>query len=146
MFDSEKIIKFEIVTQERVVLKEMIKSVTLPTTEGEITILPAHMPIVSILKPGVVEIVKADDKVEVAYVAGGFVEVLRNKVVLLADSAERACEIDLKAADEARHRAVESLKDIRREDKEEYANIAGTIARELARSKAAIRWKKHIKA
>ena len=142
MSNKPKTINFEIVTPERVVLKEVVKQVTLPTEDGELTILPSHMPLVSILKPGVVEIVAEDGSREVAAVAGGFVEVLRNKVVLLADTAERACEINLKAVDEARDRAEESLKNIRREDKEQYANLAAVIAREMARSKAVTRWKK----
>lgn len=142
MFESDKIIKFEIVTPERVVLKEMIKQVTVPTQEGEITVLPKHMPIVATLKPGVIEIKKEDDSVEIASVAGGFIEVLRNKVVILADTAERAEEIDEERAEEARKRAEESLKNIRQFDAERFAGINAVIARELARSKAVMRWKK----
>ena len=141
MFDNGKIIKFEIVTPERVVMKEMIHQVTVPTREGEITILPKHMPLVSILKPGVVEIKKENGEVEIASVSGGFIEVLRNKVVLLADSAERAEEIDVKKAEEAKKRAEAGLKDLRQFDKERYADISSTIARQLARTKAVIRWK-----
>ena len=51
-------IKFEIVTPERVVLKEKIKEVTIPTKEGEITVLPNHIPLVAILTPGVIELKK----------------------------------------------------------------------------------------
>lgn len=142
MFDSNKIIKFEIVTPERVVLKEMICQVTVPTEEGEITILPAHTPLVSILKPGVIEYKNEKGDTNIASVSGGFIEVLRNKVVLLADTAERAEEIDEQKANEARKRAESSLKDLRQFDQERYASISGSIAKELARTKAVIRWKK----
>lgn len=142
MFENHKIIKFEIVTPERVTLKEMVKQVTVPTKEGEITILPKHMPLVAVLVPGVVEIKKENDDIEVACVSGGFIEVLQNKVVLLADTAERACEIDQSRAEEARLRAEKSLKDVRREDLERYTGINAIIAKELARSKAVIKWKK----
>lgn len=142
MFDNNKIIRFEIVTPERTVLKEMVHQVTVPTREGELTILPKHMPIVSILVPGVVEIKKENGEVEIASVSGGFLEVLRNKVVLLADSAERAEEIDIQMAEDARKKAESTLKNLRQFDKERYASVAAKIARQLARSKAVTRWKK----
>jgi F-type H+-transporting ATPase subunit epsilon len=142
MFDNNKIIKFEIVTPERVVSSEMIHQVTVPTQEGEITILPKHMPLVGILKPGVVEYKKENGVFGVTSVSGGFIEVLRNKVVLLADTAERAEEIDAKKAEAARKQAEESLKNLRQFDKERYASISAAIAKEMARSKAVIRWKK----
>ncbi len=141
MFDSDKTIKFEIVTPEKTVLKEDIVEVTIPTMEGEITVLPKHMPIVGIIKPGVLEIKTATGKQEVAYVAGGFVEVLRNKVVVLADSAERAEKIDLEKAEEARKKAESAMKEVRIEDTERFANISGALARELAKTKAVQRWK-----
>lgn len=142
MFNDKKIIKFEIVTPERVVLKEMIHQVTVPTVEGEITILPAHMPIVATLQPGVIELKKENGDVEVTSVSGGFVEVLRNKVVILADTAERADEIDAQRAEEAKKRAEESIKGMKQFDKERFAGISASIAKELARTKAVIRWKK----
>ena len=141
MFNKDKTIRFEIVTPERVVLKEEIYQVTVPTRDGEITVLPDHMPLVSILNPGVVEIKKHDGSINVMSLSGGFIEVLRNKVVILADTAERAEEIDLERAEEARSRAEEAIKDLRQFDAERYANIAAQIAKELARTKAVNRWR-----
>jgi len=94
MSTDKKTIKFEIVTPERTVMKEEILQITVPTQSGEITVLPDHIPLVSILKPGVLELKKADGEVEVISVSGGFIEVLKNKIVILADSAERAVELD----------------------------------------------------
>lgn len=142
MFDDNKIIKFQIVTPERVVSSEMIHQVTVPTKEGEITILPKHMPLVGILVPGVVEFKRENGEIGITSVSGGFIEVLRNKVVLLADSAERAEEIDIDKAEAAKKRAEESLKGLRQFDKERYASISAAIAKEMARSKAVIKWKK----
>ena len=142
MFENYKIIKFEIVTPEMIVLKEMVHQVTVPTKDGEIVILPKHMPLVSILVPGVVEIKKENGDIEIASVSGGFIEVLRNKVVLLADTAERASDIDEQRAEEAKKRAEESLKNLRHDDEERFANVSANIARELARSKAVDRWRK----
>ncbi len=142
MFDNNKIIKFEIVTPERIVLKKNVYKVTVPTESGEITVLPKHEPLISILVPGVLELLDENDKKEVVSLSGGFIEVLRNKVVILADSAERAEEIDLERAEEARKRAKEEIKNIRYEDRERFAEISGSMAKELARTKAVKRWKR----
>jgi len=142
MFDSKKKIKFEIVTQEKVVLKEMILQVTVPTEEGEITVLPNHTPLIANLEPGIIELKKEDKTIEIMSLSGGFIEVLRNKIVILADTAERAEEIDEKRAQEARKKAEESLKDLRQFDSKRFANISSMIAKELARTRAVIRWRK----
>lgn len=138
---EQKRIKFEIATPERVVLKEEILQVTVPTEEGEITVLPKHSPLVSILKPGVLEIKKLDGEIEIISVSGGFVEVLLNKVIILADTAERADEIDLERAEEARKKAEESLKNIRSVDASQFAQLAAQIEKELARVRSAKRWR-----
>ncbi len=142
MFDGKKEIKFEIVTPERVVLKKTISQVIVPTKEGEITVLPKHMPLVSLLVPGVIELKSKQGEKRVVSISGGFIEVLRNKVVILADTAERAEEIDVQRAEEARKKAEESMKNLRRFDKERYTSIEALISKELARSKAVSRWKK----
>jgi F-type H+-transporting ATPase subunit epsilon len=132
-------IKFEIVTPERTVMKDMITQVIVPTKDGEITVLPKHIPLVSILVPGVLELKNQAGETKIMSVSGGFVEVLHNKVVILADSAERAEEINEERAEEARRRAEEARKNPKFEDK--YANVSAAIAKELARTKAARRWK-----
>ncbi len=139
---SKKTIKFEIVTPERVVLKEQVIQVTVPTKQGEITVLPSHIPLVAGLMPGVIEIKKSDNSLEVMSVSGGFIEVSKNKVVILADTAERAEEIDMDKAEEARERAKKTIKELRHFDRERFANINALIAKEMARSRAVKRWKK----
>jgi len=134
-------IKFEIVTPERTVMKDTITQVTVPTKDGEITVLPKHIPLVASLMPGVIELVTDSGEKNIIAVSGGFVEVLKNKVVILADSAERAEEIDLDRAEEARKKAEEIKKEIRHFDDERFASISAAIAKELARTKAAKRWK-----
>ncbi len=138
---DQKRIKFEIATPERVVLKDEILQVTVPTTEGDITILPKHSPLVSILKPGVLELKKIDGSIEIISVSGGFVEVLLNKTIILADTAERAEEIDLERAEEARKRAEESLKNLRDIDATQFANLSAQIEKELARTRSARKWR-----
>jgi len=140
----EKIIKFEIVTPERIIFKEEIKQVSVPTKSGEITVLPDHIPLVSSLEPGVIEILKIDGRREIMSVSGGFIEVLRDKVVILADTAERAEELDESRIMEARERAEKSIANLRHFDQEVFFNISAKLAKELARSRALKRWKKQV--
>jgi len=122
-------------------LKEDILEVTIPTSEGEITILPHHTPLIAFLKPGVLVLKKSNGEEEVAFVAGGFLEVLRNKVVVLADTAERASEIDEKKVIVARERAEKLMSETRTIDAEQFALISGQLEKELARGRALKRWK-----
>ncbi|MEA2088412.1 MAG: F0F1 ATP synthase subunit epsilon [Patescibacteria group bacterium] len=130
-----KTIKFEIVTPEKTVLKEEINQITIPTKDGEITVLPNHIPLVSILVPGEIIIKKGNEEFSMS-VSGGFVEVLVDKVVILADTAERAEEIDEKRAEEARKRA-EKIKKEKTVDSREFAALSTKIEKELARIKVA---------
>ncbi len=139
---TTKTIKFEIVTPEKVILKDVVTQVTLPTQTGEITILPEHIPIVSNLSPGVIEARKKDKTKIIMSVSGGFVEVSKEKINVLADTAERAEDIDLARVDEARKLAEVSKKNIKQFDKVRFANIASKLAKELARERAAKKWKK----
>ena len=135
-------INFEIVTPERVVLKEQVSQVTAPTKQGEITILPNHIPLVASLMPGVIEVVKTDGTREVMSISGGFIEVLKDKVVILADTAERAEEIDVKRVEEARRMAEQTIKEMRKYDQKSFTDVSARIAKELARTRAVKRWKR----
>jgi len=128
-------IKFEITTPERKVYSEDVDQVTIPTKEGEITVLPGHIPLVAALVPGELVVLKDKDSISMA-VAGGFIEVLANKVTVLADNAERAEEIDEQRAEEARQRAKKLLEE-KRFDAEEFTVLSAKMERELARLKVA---------
>lgn len=139
---SDKLIKFEIVTPEKVVFRTEVKQVTVPTKTGEITVLPNHIPLVSALEPGVIELVTAAGEQEIISVSGGFLEVLSDKVVILADTAERAEEIDVQRAEEARARAEKLKTEAKHADDVSFADSAAQLAKELARIKAVRRHKK----
>lgn len=109
--------KFTITTPERTLVSEEIEQVSLPTEMGEITILPHHIPLVSLLRPGEMRIVR-DGKMELYAVAGGFIEVGTNEVTVLADAAEHADEIDEARAEEAKKRAEEVMsKEVQSEER-----------------------------
>jgi|SRR5687767_5884994 len=102
-------LKLEIVTAERLVLADdNIDMVVAPSVDGEVGILPNHAPLIAILQIGELRVKKGADEQSIV-VAGGFMEVLDDKVTVLADTAERSEEIDLAAAEQARTRAQDAL-------------------------------------
>lgn len=138
----QKTIRFEIVTPERVVFRDDVLQVTVPTRQGEITVLPDHIPLVAALQPGVLETVTKEGEREIMSLSGGFLEVLKDKVVVLADTAEMAAEIDIDAVESARERAEETIKGIGRADAQAFSSASAVIAREMARTRAHQRWRK----
>ena len=134
-------IKFKIVTPEKTVFEDEIDQVTLPTAEGEITVLPNHIPLISVLVPGELDIITGAGKETVMAVSGGMIEVRKNEITVLADTAERAEEIDLARAEEARKRAEKLKEDKIRMDETEYATAAAILEKNLARIKVA---RKHL--
>jgi F-type H+-transporting ATPase subunit epsilon len=133
-------IKFKIATPEKVVYQDEIDQITLPTTTGEITILPNHLPLVSTLKAGEVLIKK--DKLEIPLaVSGGFLEFADNQLTILADTAERIEEIDEARAEQGRAKAKESME--KRQDQEavDFTALSAKMEKELARLKVARKYR-----
>lgn len=101
-------LRLELVTAERVVLEEDADMVIAPAADGQVGILPHHAPFLTTLRPGELRVRRGGSEQELI-VTGGFMEVLNDKVTILADAAERVEEIDLARAEEARRRAAEAL-------------------------------------
>ena len=136
-------ITFEIATPERIVYKDQVDSITLPTKDGEITILPNHIPLVSVLVPGAITVRKGKAEQFMA-VSGGFIEIQpNNRVVVLADTAERAEELTEVAILKAREDAERVLHEKRSLDDESFAAAAAGLERELARLKVVRRRRSH---
>lgn len=128
-------LRFELTTPERIVLKDEFDSATIPTLDGEITVLPGHIPLVSSLAPGMITVRKDGDESYLA-VSGGFIEVQPGSaVIILADTAERADELDLQKVEEARERARSLLLEKRQIDDVSSAAAVAALERELARIK-----------
>ncbi len=100
--------KLEIVTAERVVSSDDVEVLVAPGIDGELAILPHHAPLLTVLKPGEIRVVKGGEDAYVA-VSGGFMEVMPTKVTILADTAERVEEIDIERAEAALRRAEERI-------------------------------------
>ncbi|KKQ52781.1 MAG: ATP synthase epsilon chain [Parcubacteria group bacterium GW2011_GWD2_38_11] len=129
-------IKFKIVTPERTLFEQEVDQITLPVTDGEVTIMPDHRSYIASLKAGEV-MFKVDGKETLLVVSSGFVEFNNNTLVVLADTAEAAGEIDLKRAEEARKRAEEIKNEKVTMSEMEYARVAAAIEKESARVRVA---------
>lgn len=135
-------LKFKIVTPEKVIYENEISQISIPTMNGEVTILPNHIPLVSVLKAGELKIKDKDGEHNMA-VSGGFLEVRgNNEIIILADHAERAEEIDLQKAEEARQRAEEQMKEVKNVQDVDYAKLQAVIEREANKMRIAKKYRK----
>jgi F-type H+-transporting ATPase subunit epsilon len=101
-------LKLEIVTQERSIYSDYVDFVIAPGVEGELGILPNHCPLMTMLQSGELKIIKKDEEILIA-IGGGFLEVRPDRVIILADIADRDDEIDSQKVEEAIRRAKELL-------------------------------------
>jgi F-type H+-transporting ATPase subunit epsilon len=125
-------IKLEIVTAERQVYSDDVDFVSAPGVMGTLGILPKHSPLLTALEVGELRFRKGDEEERFA-VGGGFMEVRPDKVIVLADTAERAEEIDLERAMAARQRAERLLKE--RPPGVDMSAIEGALRRSRIRLK-----------
>jgi len=131
-----KTLNLEIVTAERPVYSDDVDIVIAPGIVGQLGILPNHDALMTILEPGELCVRKGNEETFIA-ISGGFLEVLQNKVVILADAAERAEEIDMVRAEAAKQRAQERLAHPPAESDSTRAEAA--LRRSIARLKVAER-------
>lgn len=117
--------RLEIVTAERMIYSDDVDAVVAWGVEGQLGILPHHAPLMTMLQPGELMIRKNKSE-EYLAISGGFLEVRPDKVVILADACERADEIDIERAEQAKKRAQETMK-------------AAPLSAEAASAEAALR-------
>jgi F-type H+-transporting ATPase subunit epsilon len=101
-------LQLEIVTPEKLAYADLVDAVVLPGSEGELGVLPHHAPLISTLGAGELRLRKGGQEESFAIV-GGFLQVLPDKVVVMAETADMAADIDLERAQEARRRAEQTL-------------------------------------
>jgi F-type H+-transporting ATPase subunit epsilon len=126
-------LRLEIVTPEAKKFSGDVDMVVLPGSEGELGILPMHVPLMTRLLPGEVRITQDGKQTELV-VGTGFVEVSQTQVAILTDMAMSDTEVDEKAAEEAVRRAEARVKE-KDLSHEEVAEIEGAITRSLAQLK-----------
>ncbi|HEY2122748.1 MAG TPA: ATP synthase F1 subunit epsilon [Chthoniobacterales bacterium] len=123
-------LQLEIVTPEAKVFSEEVDMVVLPGVEGELGVLPLHVPLMTRLLPGEVRITQGQKQVELV-VGNGFIEVLPDRVCILTDMALADSEVDDQTAEEAIKRAQETLQD-KKLSSDEVAETESALARSLA--------------
>ena len=139
-----KKLQLKIVTPERLILEEQVDSVTVPTTEGEITILADHIPIVTGLLSGDIVAISDGEHIPMA-VTGGFVEVNKKDnmttVAILADFAEHVAEISEAEITKAKARAEELRKQAENNEIVDFEHFESELERSLNRVKIADKWR-----
>lgn len=135
-------IRCEIVTAERAVFGDDVDYVSLPGQEGQMGILGNHSPLLTVLRFGEVYVRKGGETQYFA-VGGGFAEVQPDKVIVLADSAERADEIDLSRAQKAREQAEKAMREGIKEDPARYELIEAALRRAQIRVDVSMKRAKH---
>ena len=123
-------IKLDIVTAEKMVFSGQVDMVNAPGIDGELGILPHHAPLMTILQPGELRVKKGTEEIDLA-ITGGFLEVRPDHIIVLADAAEKAEEIDAARAEAARKRAQDSLAHVTSDTDKAMAEAA--LRRSVAR-------------
>jgi len=127
-------IRLDIVTAERVVYSEDVDIVVAPGVLGQLGILPHHAPLMTTLEPGELRVRKGGEEYSLV-ISGGFLEVRPDRIIILADAAERAEEIDIARAEAAKQRAEQRLTHPTPEV--DLARAEAALRRSLARLKVA---------
>lgn len=122
----------KIVTPEKLVIDEKVSEVLVPSSEGELGILPHHVNLMAKILPGELTI-KRGEREERLAMGGGFLQMVDNTLTIMTDLAKKSDEIDEKTVEEARKRAQKALED--KLSDEEYAETLAVLERSLAQLK-----------
>ena len=141
---SNKQLKLKIVTPEKLMFEELVDEVIIPTTEGEIAVLPEHIAIIAGLKSGDVVGILAGEHIPFA-VVGGFVEVKNGRegteVAILADFAEHVENLTDEAIEQAKNKAEELKKQAENNEVVDFEHFESELERSLTRIKIADKWR-----
>jgi len=137
MAEAGGVFRLEVVTPSEVVLDQEVREMIAPGTEGYFGVLPGHLPFVTTLDIGELTY-RQDGEEQHLVVSGGYAEIRRESVVILADSAERPEQIDIARAQRARERAEQRLEKWRAGDPDvDYVRARCALQRALVRLEAA---------
>jgi F-type H+-transporting ATPase subunit epsilon len=134
-------INLQIITPEKIAYKDKADQITLPTRDGEITLMANHIPLISTMKHG--ELVLKNDGKEIPMaVCNGFIEVRGNCITIMTDIAERVEEINEQKAEEAKKKAQDLLKEKDRMSDVAFADATALLEKSLARIRVVRRRRK----
>lgn len=132
----------DIVSAEAEIWSGTAKMLFAPAVMGEVGVMPKHAPLLTKIKPGEVRVINEEDEEEFFYVSGGMLEILPSGVTVLADTAQRAHDLDEAAALEAKELAEKMLQD--RKDDIDYATAEAQLAQAIAQIEAIRKIKKKL--
>jgi F-type H+-transporting ATPase subunit epsilon len=130
----------KIVTPERTILEEDVDQVSIPTTEGEITVLPGHIPLIASMKSGDIVAMTNGEYIPTA-VVGGFIEINDNTVAILADYAEPIAELTDEAIEKAKAYAAELQEKQKKGEIVDFGHFEAELEKSLNRVKIADKWR-----
>jgi F-type H+-transporting ATPase subunit epsilon len=125
------LMKFELVSPERLLMSAEVQQVTVPGTEGLFTVLPNHAPVLSTLRPGVVEVITEEGSSQRIFVRGGFAEVNNLGLTVLAEVAIPLAELDSKVLEDQIRNAEEDVADAQDDETRRRAQESLDHLREL---------------
>lgn len=131
-------LNFQIITPEKIVLEDEVDEIIAPTTNGQVSILPNHISLLTRVTSGEL-ITKKSGKETVLAVTGGFLEVGKNKVTLLADYAVHSADINVAKAEEAKARAEKLLAE--KTSEEDFVIASSELQKALLELKVAMKRK-----
>ncbi len=120
----------DIVSAEEEIYSGLVEMIIAAGSEGDLGIAPGHTPLLTPLNPGPIRIVKQGGEEEIIYVSGGFLEVQPNVVTILADTAQRATDVDEAAAMEAKKEAEKAIAN--QSGELDYSRAAAQLAEAVA--------------
>lgn len=132
--------QLKVVTPERILHEGEAEELVIDTKSGQITIFPNHQAMVTILKSGEA-LIRNEGKEEPIVLSGGLLEVAKNKVVVLADTAEHISELDLDRAKKAMELAQKLIVE-KKFEANEYEALQANLAKHQARVSAFTKWRK----
>ncbi|MBK3734856.1 ATP synthase F1 subcomplex epsilon subunit [Azospirillum brasilense] len=124
-------VEFELVSPEKLLTSQPVDMVVVPGSEGDFGVLAGHSPMISTVRPGVIDVYEADRVVDRVFVAGGFAEVTETRCTVLAEEAIAVAEIDRAKVEQQIRDLGEDLEDAKSDD--EKARVEAKIA--IARAK-----------
>lgn len=135
-----KAIRLKVITPEKIVLDEEVSQVSLPTTEGEITVLPGHIPLVTLLGKGDIVGIKDSEPIPLAIV-GGFVRIADDEVAIMADFAEHVSLLTDEEIEKAKAKARDLQKQFENNEIVDFEHYEAELARSLTRVSVGDKWK-----
>lgn len=133
-------LNLKVITPEKVVLDEQVSQVSLPTVEGEITVLPGHIPLVTLLGKGDIVGIKDSEAIPLAIV-GGFVRIVDDEVAIMADFAEHVSMLTDEEIEKAKSRAAELQKQFDNKEVVDFEHYEAELTRSLTRANIGDKWR-----